>query len=145
MAERRTRAHRLGRGQKPRAASAARVELGPEVRIRRVMTLLAVLTIDLLDLQPKVHRRITVPFDIRLDRLHLVIQEFADPSRFDGAGELFERSIGWQVGGGICAHRLNGARRSPRPLPWADAEHPRRGSVEADRSQLGDPDSGEAR
>jgi hypothetical protein len=39
------------------------------------MTLLAVLTIDLVDVQPKVHRRITVPCDIRLDRLHLVIQE----------------------------------------------------------------------
>jgi hypothetical protein len=39
------------------------------------MTLLAVLTIDLMDVQPKVHRRITVPFNIRLDRLHLVIQE----------------------------------------------------------------------
>ncbi len=39
------------------------------------MTLLAVLTIDLVDVQPKVHRRVTVPFDIRLDRLHLVIQE----------------------------------------------------------------------
>jgi hypothetical protein len=35
---------------------------------------LAVLTIDLADVEPTVHRRITVPFNIRLDRLHLVIQ-----------------------------------------------------------------------
>ncbi len=39
------------------------------------MTQLAVLSIDLLDVVPKVYRRIAVPFDIRLDRLHLVIQE----------------------------------------------------------------------
>ena len=39
------------------------------------MSHLAVLSIDLLDVEPRVHRKITVPLDIRLDRLHLVIQK----------------------------------------------------------------------
>jgi hypothetical protein len=58
------------------------------------MTLLAVLTIDLVDVEPKVHRRITVPFDIRLDRLHLVIQE-AMPWTNSHLYELQIGGCGW--------------------------------------------------
>ena len=71
------------------------------------MTLLAVLTIDLMDVQPKVHRRITVPFNIRLDRLHLVIQEAMPWTN----SHLYEMQIG-ECGWGEPEFRQR--------LRWAD-------------------------
>jgi hypothetical protein len=66
------------------------------------MTLLAVLTIDLLNVQPKVHRRITVPLDIRLDRLHLIIQEAMPWTN----SHLYEMQIGGCNVSGMSAPRF---------------------------------------